>query len=65
MTGKEIKNFIKTHCDIEYTIIIIDKDKRKVSVNDLNDDDLYEFEKIDEIQMGAGMFVVYYLIERK
>lgn len=65
MTGKEVKNFIKTHCDIEYTIIIVDNDKRKVSVNDLNDDDLYEFEKIDEFLVGSGMILAYFSIKNK
>ena len=63
MTGKEIKNFVKTKCDVEYTIIIIDKDKRKVSLNDLNDDTLYIFEKIDEFLIGCGMILAYYSIK--
>ena len=63
MTGKEIKNFVKTKCDVEYTIIIIDKDKRKVSLNDLNDDTLYNFEKIDEFLIGCGMILAYYSIK--
>ena len=63
MTGKEIKNFVKTKCDVEYTIIIIDKDKRKVSLNELNDDTLYNFEKIDEFLIGCGMILAYYSIK--
>ena len=65
MSGKEIKKFVSNQNDTEYTVIILNKDGKKVSYNTIKDDEMYNFKKIDEIQIGAGMFVAQYLIERK
>lgn len=65
MSGKEIKRFVSNQNDTEYTIMILNKDGKRVSYNAIKDDEMYNFKKINEIQIGAGMFVAQYLIERK
>ena len=65
MSGKEIKKFVSNQNDTEYTVIILNKDGKRVSYNAIKDDEMYNFKKIDETQIGAGMFVAQYLIERK
>ena len=60
MSGKEIKKFVSNQNDTEYTVIILNKDGKKVSYNTIKDDEMYNFKKIDEIQIGAGMFVAQY-----
>lgn len=65
MSGKEIKNFVLNQNDTEYTVKVINRDGRKVNLNAINDDEMYNFKKNNEIQIGAGMFVAQYLIERK
>ena len=65
MSGKEIKKFVSSQNDTEYTIKVINEDGKRVSYNSIKDDEMYNFKKIDEIQIGAGMFVAQYLIERK
>lgn len=65
MSGKEIKNFVSNQNDTEYTVVILNRDGKRVSYNAIKDDEMYNFKKIDEIQIGAGMFVAQYLLERK
>ena len=65
MSGKEIKDFVLSQNDSEYTVKVINRDGRKVNLNAINDDEMYNFKKNNEIQIGAGMFVAQYLIERK
>ena len=65
MSGKEIKNYVLNQNDTEYTVMILNNDGERVSYNAIKDDVMYNFKKIDEIQIGAGMFVAQYLIERK
>lgn len=65
MSGKEIKNYVLNQNDTEYTVIVLNKDGKRVSYNAIKDDVMYNFEKIDELQIGAGMFVAQYLIENK
>ena len=65
MSGKEIKKIVSSQNDTEYTIKVINEDGKRVSYNSIKDDEMYNFKKIDEIQIGAGMFVAQYLIERK
>ena len=65
MSGKEIKKFVLNQNDTEYTVIVLNKDGKRVSYNAIKDDVMYNFEKIDELQIGAGMFVAQYLIENK
>ena len=64
MEYTEVKIFVKTE-DTEYTVIILNNDGKRVSYNAIKDDEMYNFKKINEIQIGAGMFVAQYLIERK
>lgn len=65
MSGKEIKNYVLNQNDTEYTVIVLNKDGKRVSYNAIKDDVMYNFKKIDEVQIGAGMFVAQYLIENK
>mgnify|MGYP003409883019 FL=1 len=65
MSGKEIKNYVLNQNDTEYTVIVLNKDGKRVSYNAIKDDVMYNFKKIDEFQIGAGMFVAQYLIENK
>ncbi|MBP3629991.1 MAG: hypothetical protein J6J23_00720 [Clostridia bacterium] len=65
MSGKEIKNYVLNQNDTEYTVIVLNKDGKRVSYNAIKDDVMYNFKKINEIQIGAGMFVAQYLIENK
>ena len=65
MSGKEIKKFVLNQNDTEYTVIVLNKDGKRVSYNAIKDDVMYNFKKIDELQIGAGMFVAQYLIENK
>ena len=65
MSGKEIKRFVSNQNDTEYTVIILNNDGKRVSYNAIKDDEMYNFKKIDEIQIGAGMVEAQYLIERK
>ena len=65
MSGKEIKNYVLSQNDTEYTVIVLNKDGKRVSYNAIKDDVMYNFKKINEIQIGAGMFVAQYLIENK
>lgn len=65
MSGREIKKFVLNQNDTEYTVVILNRDGKRVSYNAIKDDEMYNFKKIDEIQIGAGMFVAHYLIERK
>lgn len=64
MSGREIKKFVLNQNDTEYTVVILNRDGKRVSYNAIKDDEMYNFKKIDEIQIGAGMFVAHYLIER-
>lgn len=65
MSGKEIKRFVSNQNDTEYRVTILNNDDKIVSYNDIKDEEMYNFKKINEIQIGAGMFVAQYLIERK
>lgn len=65
MSGKEIKNYVLNQNDTEYTVIVLNKDGKRVSYNAIKDDVMYNFKKINETQIGAGMFVAQYLIENK
>ena len=64
MSGKEIKKFVLNQNDTEYTIKVINEDGKRVSLNAIKDDELYNFVKNDEILIGAGMIVAQYLITK-
>ena len=65
MSGKEIKQFVLNQNDIEYTVKVVNRDGRKVHLNAINDDEMYNFEKINEVLIGAGMIIAQYQISRK
>lgn len=65
MSGKEIKKIVSSQNDLYYNIVIVNNDKKRVNLNSINDNIMYNFEKIDEFQIGCGMVIAYYSIERK
>lgn len=65
MSGKEIKVYVSERDDIYYNIIIVDENKKQLSFNDINDNVIYEFEKIEDFVIGSGMVVAYYSIKAK
>lgn len=65
MSGKEIKVYVSERDDIYYNIIIVDENKKQLSFNDINDNVIYDFEKIEDFVIGSGMVVAYYLIKAK
>jgi hypothetical protein len=65
MSGKEIKNYVTNKDDIYYNIIIIDENKNNLTFNDIDNDTLYDFVKMDEMVIGCGMVVAYYSIKKK
>lgn len=65
MSGKEIKVYVSERDDIYYNIIIVDENKKQLSLNDIDDNVIYDFEKIEDFAIGSGMVVAYYLIKVK
>lgn len=65
MSGKEIKNYVTNKDDIYYNIIIIDENKNNLTFDDIDNDTLYDFVKMDEMAIGCGMVVAYYSIKKK
>lgn len=65
MSGKEIKVYVSERDDIYYNIIIIDDNKKQLSFNDIDDNVIYDFEKIEDFVIGSGMVVAYYSIKVK
>jgi hypothetical protein len=65
MSGKEIKVYVSERDDIYYNIIIVDENKKQLSFNDINDNVIYDFEKIEDFVIGSGMVVAYYSIKAK
>ena len=49
MSGKEIKKFVSNQNDTEYTVIILNKDGKKVSYNTIKDDEMYNFKKTERL----------------
>jgi hypothetical protein len=65
MSGKEIKIYVSERDDIYYNIIIVDENKKQLSFNDIDDNVIYDFEKIEDFVIGSGMVVAYYSIKAK
>lgn len=65
MSGKEIKVYVSERDDIYYNIIIVDENKKQLSFNDINDNVIYDFEKIEDFVIGSGMVVAYYSLKVK
>jgi hypothetical protein len=65
MSGKEIKVYVSERDDIYYNIIIVDENKKQLSFNDIDDNVIYDFEKIEDFVIGSGMVVAYYSIKAK
>ena len=65
MSGKDIKVYVSERDDIYYNIIIIDENKKQLSFNEIDDNVIYDFEKIEDFIIGSGMVVAYYSIKVK
>ena len=48
MSGKEIKVYVSERDDIYYNIIIVDENKKQLSFNEIDDNVIYDFEKIED-----------------
>lgn len=64
MSGKEIKVYVSERDDIYYNIIIVDENGNAIGYNDIIDDEMYEFTKIEEFNIGCGMVKAYYSIKK-
>ena len=65
MSGQEIKKYVLNKDDIYYNIIIVDENQKKLSFEDIEDESLYDFEKIDDFVIGCGMVIAYYSIKKR
>lgn len=65
MSGKEIKLYVTNKDDLYYNIIIVDENQNKIAFEDIDDDALYDFDKIDDFVIGCGMVMAYYSIKKK
>ena len=63
MSGKEIKDYILEKDDIYYNIVVIDENNNKLSFDDIEDNKDYQFTKQEELKIGCGMIMAYYLIK--
>lgn len=63
MSGKEIKDYILKKDDIYYNIVVLNKENKTIKLDDIDDNTIYEFTKIDEYIIGSGMILAYYLIK--
>ena len=63
MSGKEIKAYIARVDDIYYNVIVLDENGNAIGYNDIIDDVMYEFTKIEEFNIGCGMVKAYYSIK--
>ena len=63
MSGKEIKDYILEKDDIYYNIVVIDENNNKLSFDDIEDNKDYQFTKQEELKIGYGMIMAYYLIK--
>ena len=64
MSGKEIKAYIAKVDDIYYNVIVLDENGNAIGYNDIIDDVMYEFNKLEEFKIGCGMVKAYYSIKR-
>lgn len=64
MSGLEIKNYIANMDDVCYHIVVVNENGEKIYFNDIDDNTIYTFEKIDELIIGSGMLKVYYSIKK-
>lgn len=63
MSGKEIKDYILRKDDLYYNIIVINNDNKTIKLDDIDDNTIYEFIKMEELVIGSGMVLAYYLIK--
>jgi 5'(3')-deoxyribonucleotidase len=64
MSGEEIKKYVLNKDDIYYNIVILDKNQKELSFNEIDNNVLYDFEKIYDIVIGCGMVTAYYSIKK-
>ena len=63
MSGKEIKDYILEKDDIYYNIVILNEKNEVVKFDEIVDDTIYEFIKLEELTIGSGMVLAYYQIK--
>lgn len=63
MSGKEIKDYILEKDDIYYNIVILNESNEIVKFDDIIDERIYEFIKLEELTIGSGMVLAYYQIK--
>ena len=64
MSGKDVKAYIAKMDDIYYNIIVVNENGIEIDFNDIEDDVIYEFSKMEEFKIGCGMVKAYYSIKR-
>lgn len=63
MSGLEIKEYITNMDDVCYHIVVVDENGKRIYFDDINNDTIYNFEKVDELIIGSGMVKVFYMIK--
>lgn len=63
MSGKEIKDYILKKDDIYYNIVVLNKENKTIKLDDIDDNTIYEFTQMEELTIGSGMILAYYLIK--
>ena len=63
MSGKEIKDYILKKDDLYYNIVVLNEENKTIKLDDIDDNTIYEFSKMEELTIGSGMVLAYYLIK--
>lgn len=64
MSGKDVKAYIAKMDDIYYNVIVVNEKGVEIGYDDIEDDVMYEFNKLEEFKIGCGMVKAYYSIKR-
>ena len=63
MSGKEIKDYILKKDDLYYNIVVLNEENKTIKLDDIDDNTIYEFIKMEELTIGSGMVLAYYQIK--
>jgi hypothetical protein len=63
MSGKEIKDYILEKDDIYYNIVILNETNKVIKFDDIINERIYDFIKLEELTIGSGMVLAYYQIK--
>jgi hypothetical protein len=63
MSGKEIKDYILEKDDIYYNIVILNETNEIIKFDDIINERIYDFIKLEELTIGSGMVLAYYQIK--